>query len=169
MTDWLTLVWLVIAMLGSAAWLGSAVAFGAVTAPVLFRELDRHQAGGIVGHLLPRTQALGWWSGVAVAVALSIAAFSDLGAASIGFLVWSLPLLLALLLWWVGWRKLGPHVERVRGTLVAAREAGTEGPDMDALETTFADLHRLSTRLFAGALLLVVVQAIGACATALGW
>lgn len=161
-------LWLVPAVLATGLWLGSTVAFALITAPTLFGELERDRAGGLVGLLLPRTQHLGWWAGLVDVAALSVEAYTDSGAASIGFLLWSLPLLLALLLWWVAWQRVTPAATRTRTALVQARALEPAPEELPALESTFSDLHRLSTRLTMAALLLVIVQSVGIVLVALG-
>jgi len=52
--NWLHLVTNLFYHLGLAVWIGGALALGALTAPALFRELPRPQAGGIFGAILRR-------------------------------------------------------------------------------------------------------------------
>jgi len=52
--NWIYLVVNAFYHLGLALWIGGAVALGALTAPVLFADLPRNQAGGIFGSILRR-------------------------------------------------------------------------------------------------------------------
>jgi uncharacterized membrane protein len=52
--NWFYLFFNVLYHLGLALWIGGAIALGALTAPVLFRALPRHQAGGIFATVLRR-------------------------------------------------------------------------------------------------------------------
>jgi hypothetical protein len=52
--NWFYLFFNLLYHLGLALWIGGAVALGALTAPVLFGALPRHQAGGIFAPVLRR-------------------------------------------------------------------------------------------------------------------
>ncbi len=54
MPNWFYLVINLLYHLGLALWIGGAVALGALTAPALFANLPRPQAGGIFGAILRR-------------------------------------------------------------------------------------------------------------------
>ena len=77
MPNWLYLFVNFLYNAGLAIWIGGSVALGALTAPVLFRSLPRHQAGAIFGPALRR------FSRVRV-----VAIFMIIAGAAVKYVVW---------------------------------------------------------------------------------
>lgn len=128
--------------LALALWIGGVIALGALTAPELFRQLPRQQAGGIFGPILRRFARVRLG---AVAVAIAAAAVRNVAwetHAANAFMVlrWmSLAFLAATVLEEI--YRIEPGMERTRAAI--APEAGDDDPNRRA----FMVLHRRSEGL----------------------
>jgi hypothetical protein len=97
MPNWLYLFTNLFYHLGLAIWIGGTLVLGALVAPALFRNLPRHQAGGMFGPILRRfarvrvaallvtlvaaaIKHLAWESGAAVWIAIRWAALLFMAA-----------------------------------------------------------------------------------------
>jgi hypothetical protein len=98
MPNWLYLFTNLFYHLGLAIWIGGTLVLGALVAPALFRNLPRHQAGGMFGPILRRfarvrvaallvtlvaaaIKQLAWESGGAIWIAIRWAALAFMAAA----------------------------------------------------------------------------------------
>jgi uncharacterized membrane protein len=126
--------------LALALWIGGAVALGALTAPELFRQLPRSEAGGIFGPILRRFSRVRL-----VAIVFAIA------AAFAKYLLWEtharsawiaaralcLLALAAIVMWEIA--GIEPRMGRLRATMTPA--------DDDPSRRAFMRLHRQSEAL----------------------
>jgi uncharacterized membrane protein len=138
--------------LSLAIWIGGGIALGALTAPELFRQLPRPQAGGIFGPILRRFSRLRL---AAVFAALAAAAAKHLlweGHSASGWIAvrW---VALAAMTVIVVYELLGlePAMAAYRGKMAA------EASDSDPARAAFLRLHRRSEALMKVGLLAALV------------
>lgn len=142
MPNFLALIINLVYHLGLAIWIGGAIALGALTAPELFRQLPRPQAGGIFGPVLRRFSRLRL---AAVIAALIAAGAKHLLWESHSASPW-------IVLRWVGLAAMAVIVVYEIFALEPAMAAyrGKMSPDVaesDPARTAFLRLHRRSEAL----------------------
>ena len=142
--------------LSLALWIGGAVALGALTAPELFRQLPRHEAGGIFGPILWRFARVRL---AAVSVAIAAAGWKFFAWESHAANVWIALrwLCLAWLAATVLYELFGlePAMRRLRGRF--SPESAADDPDRLAfgrLHARSESLMKLSLFMAAAAVLL---------------
>jgi hypothetical protein len=146
---------LFIYLLSLVCWLGGMVFFSILTAPVIFRELTRVEAGKVVGGIFPRYYLLGY---VAGAIALLLALyFCVFRTARLWWILSALALALALGLTVYAGAVLRPQIDAIHIT--------AEEPNPDpAQKAQFDRLHRLSVSLNGGVMVLNLLALLGTAA-----
>jgi hypothetical protein len=159
---------MLLVVLGTSIWMASLLGFGVITAPIIFRELPRQQAGDITSAILPRYYSWGWYGGlINLSGFIIYALVPGSNDVSWGFYLWSLPLILAMSLWWVAWRKLLPQATKVKNLLYEVHSTeidseSTHNAVNKELQATFDRLHDLSTGISKFVILLLLTQLCGA-------
>ncbi len=144
-------------LLSLVVWLGAIIFFSFFTAPVLFKQLPRHDAGVVVGTIFPRYYILGYVTGL-VALVLAFYMMEVQGpegwwSATIAALVFALGCAL-----YAG-TVVRPRIEAIRSV--------TEQPNPDPEQKAdFDRMHQLSVTLN-GAVLLLNLFALFSTAGAL--
>ncbi len=131
-------------LLALVCWLGSIVFFSFFTAPVLFRTLERQEAGDLIGKIFPNYYRLGYICGGLALLTLVSQPSEVMGI--------KLALLLAMIVCTLfAGLAINPNARAIKERLrVAVLE-----DEKTSLEARFKKLHRLSvqlnaTTLFAG-------------------
>jgi len=129
-------------LFGLVFWIGSILFFSFFTAPVLFKTLDRSQAGEVIEVLFPRYYGIGY-----VCAGLILAAL---------LLNWPALSMLKLGIWGVmaagtfyTGLAINPRVRGLKEQMKSARKAADKKP----LEARFQSLHSLAVKLNAAVLL----------------
>jgi hypothetical protein len=146
MPNWLFLLTNLFYHLGLSLWIGGTIVLGALTAPALFRELPRHQAGGIFGSTLRKFARVR-----VVALAVTIA------AAAVKFLLWESGAMPWIALRWAALLVLAASVLYEIGYLERALEARRvhltpEMPETDPQRRAFNALHKRAEGLMKASL-----------------
>ena len=137
--------------LALAIWLGGGIALGALTAPELFRQLPRPQAGGIFAPILRRFARLRLGAVIVALIAAGTKHFLwETHAANVWILMrWvALTFMTVAVLYEIA--ALQPAMEKLRPLL-------TEGREDDPRRALFGRLHKRSEALLKGALVATVV------------
>ena len=137
-----------------AIWLGGGIALGAFTAPELFRQLPRAQAGGIFAPILRRFARIRL---VAIIVAIAAAATKHLVWESHSANVWivlrwcALTFMTAAVLYEIA--ALQPAMEQLRPLIAGGRED-------DPRRALFTRLHKRSEALLKASMVAAVVAVL---------
>jgi hypothetical protein len=134
-----------------ALWLGGGIALGALTAPELFRQLPRPQAGAIFAPTLRRFASVRLVAIIVALVAAGIKHFVWETHTSSGWIVirWvALTFMAVAVLYEVA--ALQPAMEKLRPMIGGARED-------DPARALFGRLHKRSERLLKASMLATVV------------
>jgi uncharacterized membrane protein len=146
---------LFIYLLAIACWLGGMVFFSLMTAPVIFRVLERAEAGRLVGGIFPRYYLLGYVAGV-IALVLALY-FSVAYAPRLWWLLSALALAVALGLTVYAGMVIRPRIDAMHIT--------AEPANADAAQTAeFDRLHRLSVALNGGVMVLNLLALLSSAA-----
>jgi hypothetical protein len=137
--------------LALALWIGGGIALGALTAPELFRQLPRAQAGGIFAPVLRRFARLRLF---AILIAIAAAAAKHIVFETHSANVWivvrwaALAFMAVAVLYEIA--ALQPALERLRPGVAGAAET-------DPQRAVFTRLHKRSEALMKASLLAAVV------------
>lgn len=137
--------------LALAIWLGGGIALGALTAPELFRQLPRPQAGGIFAPILRRFARLRLVSVIVAIVAAAVKHFAWETHTANGWIVirWvALTFMTVAVLYEIA--ALQPAMEKLRPLIANGRED-------DARRALFGRLHKRSEALLKASLVATVV------------
>ena len=133
-------------LLSLVVWIGSIVFFSFFTAPVIFKKLEREQAGEIVGVIFRRYYLIGYIAGSA--------ALLTLVATSISFTDIKLILLLTMLCCSAfSGQVIGPKARDIKPKITNE----TNPEKLDELKEQFSCLHSLSVKLNGTVLILGLV------------
>ncbi|HKV56445.1 MAG TPA: DUF4149 domain-containing protein [Candidatus Binataceae bacterium] len=136
---------LFIYLLCIACWLGGMIFFSVLTAPVIFRVLERADAGKLVSGIFPRYYLLGYVAGV-IALLLAIY-FSAVRTPRLWWMLSAVALAIALALTIYAGAVVRPRIDAIHIT--------AEEPNSDPARTAeFDRLHRLSVALNGGVMVL---------------
>jgi len=135
-------------LLSLTCWIGSIVFFSFFAAPAIFKNLERAEAGKIVGVIFPKYYMLGYICGSVILITLATQG-SGVPRTQLGL---SILMLVCSLLAGFG---VGPNARKIKERLNDS--IGAE--EREYLERKFSRLHKLSvqlnaTTLFAGLILL---------------
>ncbi len=153
MPNWLYIVTRTFYLLGLTIWLGGGLVLGAMVAPVLFRSLPRHQAGGLFGPILRRFARLRLG---AILVAIAAAGFKQWRLESHAASPW-------IAIRWVALAMMAAIVFYELLGLEPAMAVTRPGPDSaddDPKRIAFMRLHRRSEGLMKLGLLAAMVALI---------
>jgi hypothetical protein len=149
---------LFIYLLAMVCWLGGMVFFSLITAPVIFRVLERADAGRVVSEIFPRYYLLGYIAG-GIALVLAVY-FCVLRSGRVWWILSAAALALALGMTFYAGAVLRPQIDAIRTV--------AEEPNPDAArKAEFDRLHRLSVSLNGGVMVLDLL-ALLSTAAALG-
>ena len=137
--------------LGLAVWIGGTLVLGALVAPALFRELPRHQAGGIFGPTLRRFARVRVF-----ALLLTII------AAAVKYLIWETGAMLWIGVRWAALLFMAAALVYEIGYLERALEARRvhltpDMPETDPQRRAFNALHKRAEGLMKASLAAAVV------------
>ncbi len=123
-------------ILSLVIWIGSIVFFSFFTAPVVFKTLDREQAGKMVGVIFPRYYRIGYVCSLLalISLAMNLSVFTDIRLI--------LLTVMALCTFFAG-MIVGPKAGRLKKQM-KSQGGADKAPD---LETQFDKLHSISVRL----------------------
>ena len=158
-----------ISLVGNILWFSALLGFGALAAPIMFKELEREIAGNITSAILPRYYLMGWWGGLfSLSGVIIHALWVSEGAAEWPFYLWTVPLLFATSIWWVAWKKILPKANALRTAMLVTKAEIRARPDNDKLSEEFSQaklvfdqLHQLSTKLSKACTVLLLLQLLG--------
>ena len=146
---------LFIYLLAMVCWLGGMVFFSLITAPVIFRVLQRADAGKVVSEIFPRYYLLGYIAG-GVALALAVY-FCVLRGERVWWILSVAALALALGMTFYAGAVLRPQIDAIRTV--------AEEPNVDpARKAEFDRLHRLSVSLNGGVMVLDLLALLSTAA-----
>ena len=158
-----------ISIIGNILWFSALLGFGALSAPIIFKELEREIAGNVTSAILPRYYLIGWWGGLfSLSGIIMHSLWVSEGAAEWAFYLWAIPLLFATSIWWVAWKKILPKVNAFRTAMIVTKAELRATPDdnklsdeLDQAKSVFDQLHQLSTQLSKACSVLLLLQLIG--------
>ena len=117
-------------------WVGSIVFFSFLTAPVIFKLLDREKAGEVVGVIFPRYYFFGYVCAVMALFSLLISTQELFGSKQI---------LLFIMI--AGWFYAGLVVSPKSRNLKALRQSASSAEEKELYEVKFKKVHSLAVKL----------------------
>ncbi len=146
-------------ILALAVWLGGELFFGAVLAPTAFSTLPNAAlAGAVVGTALKRLHWIGLICGVVYLVtSLLLFRVGPLTGSAPAGLLRNLLAVAMLALTLTSQVAIIPRMDQLRSSMEQGGATVTQIPTNDARRVSFDSLHRLSTRLEGGVMLLGLV------------
>jgi len=129
-------------LFGLVFWIGSILFFSFFTAPVLFKTLDRSQAGEVIEVLFPRYYGIGY---VCAGLILAALLFNWPALPPLKLGIWSV---MAAGTFYTGFA-INPRVHDLKEKMKTARKPADKKP----LEERFQSLHSLAVKLNAAVLL----------------
>jgi len=129
-------------LLSLVCWVGSIVFFSFFAAPAIFKNLDRADAGKVVGVIFPRYYVLGYICGTLVLLTLVMQGF-EVSRLKLGLV---LVMLVCTLFAGLG---IGPNARKIKERM----QGSVSREEKDSLERKFKKIHRLSVQLNGATLL----------------
>jgi putative copper export protein len=123
-------------LLSLVCWIGSIVFFSFFAAPAIFKNLDRSDAGKVVGVIFPRYYVLGYICGTFVLLTLVMQGF-EVSRVKLG-----LVLVMLVCSVFAGFG-IGPNARKIKERL----QGSISREEKDSLERKFKKFHRLSVQL----------------------
>ncbi len=117
-------------------WIGSIVFFSFLTAPVIFKLLDREKAGEVVGVIFPRYYFFGYVCAVMALFSLIVSTQELFGSKQI---------LLFIMI--AGWFYAGLVVSPKSRNLKALRQSSSSAKEKELFEVKFKKAHSLAVKL----------------------
>jgi len=117
-------------------WIGSIVFFSFLTAPVIFKLLDREKAGEVVGVIFPRYYFFGYVCAVMALFSLIVSTQELFGSKQI---------LLFIMI--AGWFYAGLVVSPKSRNLKALRQSSSSVEEKELFEVKFKKAHSLAVKL----------------------
>ena len=117
-------------------WVGSIVFFSFLTAPVIFKLLDREKAGEVVGVIFPRYYFFGYVCAVMALFSLLVSTQELFGSKQI---------LLFIMI--AGWFYAGLVVSPKSRNLKALRQSASSAEEKESYEVKFKKVHSLAVKL----------------------
>ena len=108
--------------------------------------------------MLERAHLVGWYGGLLNLTAIIVySTVVSTAAAELSFVIWSMPAILATIIWWASWKKVLPRAEALRAAIAAAEES----EELSEATSLFDDIHRLSVNLWKGCTILLLISIVG--------
>lgn len=123
-------------LLSLTCWIGSIVFFSFFAAPAIFKNLDRPEAGKVVGVIFPRYYVLGYICGALILLTLVMQG-SEVSRIKLALV---LVMLVCALFAGLG---IGPNARKIKERL----HGSVSREEKDELERKFKKFHRLSVQL----------------------
>ena len=117
-------------------WIGSIAFFSFLTAPVIFKLLDREKAGEVVGVIFPRYYFFGYVCAVMALFSLIVSTQELFGSKQI---------LLFIMI--AGWFYAGLVVSPKSRNLKALRQSSSSAEEKELFEVKFKKAHSLAVKL----------------------
>jgi len=117
-------------------WVGSVVFFSFLTAPVIFKLLDREKAGEVVGVIFPRYYFFGYVCAVMALFSLLVSTQELFGSKQI-----------LLFIMTAGWFYAGLVVSPKSRNLKALRQSVSSAEEKELYEVKFKKVHSLAVKL----------------------
>ncbi|MCH8156780.1 MAG: DUF4149 domain-containing protein [Nitrospinae bacterium] len=129
-------------ILSLVCWIGSVVFFSFFAAPVIFKVLDREQAGEVVGVLFPRYYFIGYVCAALALATLLLGAQTPVGMKLVFLLIMMAGLFCAGLI-------VSPKARKLKAKIKSAASSEEREP----LEGQFKTMHSLAVKLNGAVLL----------------